>query len=134
MQTLSGRVTMRGERAAGEPERPRPRERSRLDDEDRSRLEERRPSRDWDRDRSFTPFLPFLQLLPVGRPLSHLLPLPLLPLLSLVRWLLTLLVCCIQTSSACAWFLAVNLDALTCRRSQAMNFLNNQERFLVSLL
>ena len=52
MQTVSTRFSMRSERAAGEPDRPPPRERSRRDDEDRSRLEERRPSREWDRDQS----------------------------------------------------------------------------------
>ena len=53
------------------------------------------------------------------------LTIPFFMLLSLVRWLLTLLFCCIQTSSACAWFLAVDLDALTFRRSQVMNFLRD---------
>ena len=53
----------RSERAAGEPERPRPQERSRIDDEDLSRLEERRPSREWNCDQSFQSCLTFLPCL-----------------------------------------------------------------------
>ena len=57
MQTFSSRVSRRRERGPGEPERLRPRERSRRVDEERFR--ELRPSRDWDRDLSFHPYLPF---------------------------------------------------------------------------
>ena len=79
MQTFSGRVSTRGERGPGEPERLRPRERSRRVDEERFR--ELRPSRDWDLDLSFHPFLNFLHFLLLDFPLSPFLPLdfPLLP-------------------------------------------------------
>ena len=73
MQTFSGRVSTRGERDPGEPERLRPRERSRRVDEERFR--EFRPSRDWDRDQYFHPFLPFLYCLLLDFPLSLFWPL-----------------------------------------------------------
>ena len=79
MQTCSSRVSTRVERGPGEPERLRPRERSRRVDE--KRLRELRPSRDWDRDLSFHHFVPCLPLLLLDFPLSPFLPLdfPLLP-------------------------------------------------------
>ena len=61
MQTLSGRFSTRGERGAGDPDRPRPCERFLLpEDSERSRLEERRPSRECDRDLSCQPFVCFV--------------------------------------------------------------------------
>ena len=79
MQTFSSRVSTRRERGPGEPERLRPRERSRRVDEERFR--ELRPSRDWDRDLSFPPFLSCLQCFRLDFPLSPflLLDFPLLP-------------------------------------------------------
>ena len=82
MQTLSGRFSTRGERGAGDPERPRPCERSLLlADAERHRLGERWPSRDcaWDRSLPFV-FL-FTLFLLLDFPLSPLLFRPSLPLL-----------------------------------------------------
>ena len=83
MQTMSGRFSTRGERGAGDPERPCPCKRPLLPAEaKRHRLGERWPSRDCDRDRSFPPGVHCLPLLLLSDfPVSLLLHRPLLPLL-----------------------------------------------------